>query len=110
MMNNDTLQLSVKSNPLKTSPLSLGDTLNIVGLLGVSFSLLIAFYYQLALQEIPCPLCLLQRVGMIAMGFGFLMNIRFGIRSVHYGVALLGALLTGVIASRQMFFAYFAGG
>lgn len=80
----------------------LGATLNMLGLAGICLSLAIAFYYQLALRELPCPLCLLQRVGMIAIGLGFMLNVRFGVRSLHYGVALFGCLLTGAIASRQV--------
>jgi disulfide bond formation protein DsbB len=76
---------------------------NLLALFGVSGGLLIAFYYQLALGELPCPLCLLQRVGMIAIGIGFMLNVRFGVRSPYYGIVLLGALLTGVVALRQMF-------
>jgi len=82
---------------------SISEILNIVGLFGISTALIIAFYYQFHLHESPCPLCLLQRIGMIAIGIGFLMNIRFGIRSAHYGGALLGSLLTGAIAMRQVF-------
>jgi len=80
----------------------LGALLNLLGLAGICLSLAIAFYYQLALNELPCPLCLLQRVGMIAIGFGFLLNVQFGVRRLHYGVALCGCLLTGAIASRQV--------
>ncbi|MFL9924055.1 disulfide bond formation protein B [Herbaspirillum lusitanum] len=82
---------------------SLGNVLNILGLFGICASLSIAFYYQLALRELPCPLCLLQRAGMMLIGIGLLMNVRFGVRSAHYGVALAGALATGVIATRQVF-------
>ncbi|MDY7545190.1 disulfide bond formation protein B [Glaciimonas sp. Gout2] len=93
------------SLPKNDIPQSLGasELLNIFALLGISLSLTIAFYYQLALHELPCPLCLLQRVGLIAVGIGFLMNVRFGIRSAHYGVSLIGALLTLAVATRQMF-------
>ncbi|AMS13089.1 disulfide bond formation protein [Pseudomonas chlororaphis] len=96
-------QFSTGGSALQSSKLNIGDTLNILGVLGISLSLVIAFYYQLFQHELPCPLCLLQRVGMIAIGFGFLMNVRFGVRSAHYGVALLGSLLIGAIASRQVF-------
>src|SRR5215472_10589130 len=37
--------------------------LNMLGLLGISSALAVAFYYQLAFGELPCPLCLLQRAG-----------------------------------------------
>ncbi|WP_206429738.1 disulfide bond formation protein B [Pseudomonas chlororaphis] len=49
----------------QSSQFNTGDMLNILGLLGISASLIIAFYYQLFQHELPCPLCLLQRVGMI---------------------------------------------
>lgn len=77
--------------------------LNIIGLFGVSTALLVAFYYQLALFDLPCPLCLLQRIGLILIGSGFLFNVRFGIKSAHYGIALIGCVVTGSIAARQMF-------
>ncbi|AZC38246.1 disulfide bond formation protein B [Pseudomonas chlororaphis] len=102
-MSNHSSQSTIGDSIPQSSKLNIGDVLNILGLLGISVSLIIAFYYQLFQHELPCPLCLLQRVGMITIGFGFLMNVRFGIRSAHYGVALFGSLLTGAIASRQVF-------
>ncbi|WP_395755389.1 disulfide bond formation protein B [Edwardsiella ictaluri] len=76
---------------------------NTLGLFGISAALLVAFYYQLALLDLPCPLCLLQRIGLILIGFGFLFNVRFGIKGAHYGIALIGCVITGLIAARQMF-------
>ncbi|MFS1539173.1 MAG: disulfide bond formation protein B [Candidatus Phlomobacter fragariae] len=32
--------------------------LNILGLLGICEILIVAFYYQIILHEMPCPLCL----------------------------------------------------
>lgn len=81
---------------------SLGNVLNVLALLAISVALGLAFYHQLALGEIPCPLCLLQRAGLILTGMGFMMNVRFGVRGAHYAVALVGALATGVIALRQV--------
>ena len=49
--------------------------LNLLGLLGVSLVLLVAFYYQLFLNELPCPLCLLQRGCFVALGIGFALNL-----------------------------------
>ena len=57
-----------------------GAILNMFGLLGISLILTVAFFYQLALGELPCPLCLLQRAGFIAVGMGFLFNMRLGER------------------------------
>ncbi|MGP9438241.1 disulfide bond formation protein B [Ewingella sp. AOP8-B2-18] len=77
--------------------------LNTISLFVISAALLVAFYYQLALFDLPCPLCLLQRVGLILIGCGFLFNVRFGIKSAHYGIALIGCVVTGSISARQMF-------
>ena len=64
--------------------------------------LMAAFYEQFALHELPCPLCLLQRVSLIALGLAICMNIRFGIRVAHYGLMLLTSLMGMSIAVRQI--------
>ncbi|WWP00344.1 MAG: disulfide bond formation protein B [Candidatus Dasytiphilus stammeri] len=71
-------------------------------LFGNNIILIMAFYYQLVWNELPCPICLLQRVGIIIISIGFFLNIRFGISTRHYGIALLGCILTGIIAMRQV--------
>ncbi|AYA42224.1 disulfide bond formation protein B [Xenorhabdus nematophila] len=81
---------------------NLATTLNILGLFGISIVLIVAFYYQLALFELPCPLCLLQRAGIIMIGFGFLFNIYFGIKNAHYSLSIFGCLVTGFVAMRQV--------
>lgn len=81
---------------------SFGAILNMLGLLGISSILAVAFYYQLALRELPCPLCLLQRAGFIAIGMGFLFNLRLGERASHYGMILVACLVTGFISIRQV--------
>ena len=55
--------------------------LNALGLLAVSLVLATALFLQVTVGELPCPLCLLQRVGFVAAGFGLLLNVRFGSRS-----------------------------
>lgn len=76
--------------------------INQVGLLGICVALVVAFYYQLVRHELPCPICLLQRAGLIIAGFGFLFNLCFGLRGIHYGMVIIGSILTGVMASRQI--------
>ncbi|MGT2440046.1 disulfide bond formation protein B [Bradyrhizobium betae] len=77
-------------------------TLNMLGVLGISLVLTVAFYYQLALGELPCPLCLLQRAGFIAIGMGFLFNLRLGECPSHYAMILIASLVTGFISIRQV--------
>ncbi|MCP3397354.1 MULTISPECIES: disulfide bond formation protein B [unclassified Bradyrhizobium] len=79
-----------------------GAVLNVLGLLGISSVLTVAFFYQLALGELPCPLCLLQRAGFIAVGMGFLFNMRLGERPSHYAMILIASLVTGFISIRQV--------
>jgi disulfide bond formation protein DsbB len=76
--------------------------LNILGLLGISAVLAVAFFYQLALGELPCPLCLLQRSAFVALGLGFLLNIRFGASPAHYGLIVISALIGAGISLRQV--------
>ena len=78
-------------------------TLNAVGLYAVALVLAVAFAAQLWLHELPCPLCLLQRVQFAMLAIGPILNIRFGPRPSHYGVSLLAALLGAAVAARQIF-------
>lgn len=64
--------------------------------------LLMAFFFQFILQELPCPLCLLQRIGFISISVGFLLNLRFGLRPSHYAISILSALFTAFVALRQI--------
>ncbi|MBN3573516.1 disulfide bond formation protein B [Vibrio neptunius] len=76
--------------------------LNILGLFGMTFVLLIGFVLQFALNELPCPLCLLQRIGFAMVMFGFMLNIKYGVQQRHYGVVLIGALFGAATALRQV--------
>ncbi|CDO47444.1 disulfide bond formation protein B [Bartonella henselae] len=77
--------------------------MNTLGLLGLSAVLLVAFYYQLVRFELPCPLCLLQRVGLMLAGCGFLLNIHHKVKNTHYGMVILGCMVTSIVAARQVF-------
>jgi len=64
--------------------------------------LLGAFGVQFIMHEEPCPLCMLQRLGMIGVASGALLNLWFGVRMSHYGLCLLSALMGGFVALRQI--------
>src|SRR5205814_4045573 len=81
---------------------SLAMTLNALGLYGVALVLLVAFAAQLLLHELPCPLCLLQRIQFAMLAVGPILNIRFGARPSHYAVSLLTAVAGAAFAARQM--------
>jgi disulfide bond formation protein DsbB len=61
-----------------------------------------AFFWQLIYHDLPCPLCLLQRVGFVLVGIGLLMNVRFGPSALHYGVIVLSAIGGAFAAGRQV--------
>ncbi len=75
---------------------------NTMELMGIIVTLMMAFVFQIVLKELPCPLCLLQRIGFLGIAFGFLMNLRFGLRPSHYAMVLLSALYTSFVALRQI--------
>jgi len=77
-------------------------SLNTLALALITLVLGGAFIEQFVLGELPCPLCLLQRAGLITVGLGFLLNARFGIQPLHYGIALLGALVGAATSMRQI--------
>ena len=68
----------------------------LVGILGG------ALYFQLGLGENPCPLCLLQRMGMMGVMCGAVLNLRNGLRPQHYGLVILAALFGAGTATRQI--------
>ena len=61
-----------------------------------------AAYAQFAMGELPCPLCLLQRLGFFAIAFGLLANRQYGPRTLHYGLSFLGVLFTQLAAGTQV--------
>lgn len=75
---------------------------NLLALLGICGSLVMAFAYQIILNEIPCPLCQLQRVALILAGIGMMMNIRFGPSSTHYALIIFSALGGMTASGRQV--------
>lgn len=76
--------------------------MNGLALLGISGILAYAFVDQFLFSDLPCPLCLLQRLGFALAGLGFALNVVFGPRPSHYALAILGAIAGAVVAARQM--------
>ncbi|MEM7462870.1 MAG: disulfide bond formation protein B [Pseudomonadota bacterium] len=75
--------------------------LNFLGLMGMIGVLIGAYYMQFAYRELPCTLCLLQRLAMVAVAYGAAMNVVLGPDPRHYGVCLVSAVFGGAIAIRQ---------
>jgi len=51
--------------------------------------------------ELPCPLCLLQRVGLFGVCFGIIATFRFGEQGRNTGLSLLFAIFLLVVSVRQ---------
>src|SRR5262249_14920475 len=81
---------------------SLAVTLNALGLYAIALVLLVAFAAQLVLHELPCPLCLLQRIQFAMLAVGPILNLRFGPPTSHYAVSLFTALAGAAFAARQI--------
>jgi disulfide bond formation protein DsbB len=60
-----------------------------------------ALTLQFGQGELPCPLCLLERLAMFGIGFAILQGFRNGFDERLTGLALLFALLLLAVASRQ---------
>ncbi len=69
---------------------------------GIAMVLLFAFLFQFVLNELPCPLCILQRFGFVCIAVGLLFNLRFGFRPSHYALVILSSLFTSFVALRQI--------
>jgi disulfide bond formation protein DsbB len=76
--------------------------INILAIIAILFVICCAYFVEFALHEPPCPLCLLQRFGLLAITFGLLLNLKYGIQMQHYGIALLSTLFTAAVAIRQI--------
>src|SRR5258708_9422133 len=77
-------------------------TLNALGLYAIALVLAGAFGAQLLLHELPCPLCLLQRIAFTVLAVGPIMNIRWGPRPSHYAMSLLAAVAGAAFSTRQV--------
>lgn len=75
---------------------------NIVDLAGVFVVSAAAIIIQLFFHELPCPLCLLQRIGLMAIAYGYLLNTVYGNRANHYAYSTIAAIVTAFIAMRQI--------
>ncbi len=76
--------------------------LNVVALYAISGLLIAAYAFEFDRDELPCPLCLLQRIALCAMAAGVLFNLRFGLNPRHYGLILLAAIAGGAVSVRQV--------
>lgn len=60
-----------------------------------------AMTMQFVYGELPCPLCLLERVALFGVAFGIIMNFRHGFSYRNTGLSLLFAIFLLVVSVRQ---------
>lgn len=75
--------------------------LNFVGIVALIGVLLGAYVYQFSHRELPCTLCLLQRLAMFAVAFGAAMNLVLGPDPRHYGLCIVSAIFGLGVSIRQ---------
>ncbi len=80
----------------------IGDLGLLALLLVIAGVLTAAIVLQYGYGEVPCPLCLLQRVAMFGVCFGVMRYFRQGDRTRSIGLGLVAALALLVIAGRQV--------
>jgi disulfide bond formation protein DsbB len=82
-------------------PATLNDLFLFVMMLTVAAILTTAMVFQYYGGEIPCPLCLLQRVAMFGVCYGAILHFRYGYSPRHDGVSMLFALFLLIVSARQ---------
>lgn len=80
----------------------LDDLAALAMLLGLLAVLAAALALQFVLGEAPCPLCLLERVGMFGACFGLMMHFRPGDPARAAGVGLASSAFLLVVSARQV--------
>ncbi len=77
-------------------------TLNALFVLVLGGVLIGGYMVQFLLHEQPCPLCMLQRLAMLGIACGPLLNLRFGMKPIHYGFSILCALFGDSVSLRHI--------
>jgi disulfide bond formation protein DsbB len=80
----------------------LAEVAGLVETIGLFILLATAVLIQFYLKELPCPLCLLQRIGFFGIAISMCLNLHFGYRTSHIGFSLLFAVFTSFVALRQI--------
>jgi disulfide bond formation protein DsbB len=60
-----------------------------------------AIVYQMVCHVHPCPLCYVQRLSIVGIAICSLLNLKFGVKPLHYGFSLLFSFF-GVLLSLRL--------
>ena len=89
-------------SPASALPARLADLVLLGVLAGLAAILTVAMILQYAGGEIPCPLCLLQRVAMLGVCFGIIRHFRHAYDARNIGIGLVWALFLLMVSVRQV--------
>lgn len=76
--------------------------INIAALFGLIMVLAGSLHLQFGAGEQPCPLCIVQRSGMVGLAVGPIMNLLWGMRPRHYALSILAAVVGAAGSTRQI--------
>jgi disulfide bond formation protein DsbB len=82
-------------------PATLNDLFLFAMVLTMAAVLTTAMVFQYYGGEIPCPLCLLQRVAMFGVCYGIILHFRHGYSARNDGISMLFALFLLIVSMRQ---------
>lgn len=82
-------------------PAALNGLFQLAMLLVMAAILTAAMVLQYGDGEIPCPLCLLQRVAMFGICYGAILHFRYDYSLRYDGISVLFALLLLIVSARQ---------
>jgi disulfide bond formation protein DsbB len=91
----------MNANSAARLPATLNDLFLWAMMLTIAAVLTTAMVFQFYGGEIPCPLCLLQRVAMFGVCYGMVSHFRYGYSVRHDGVSMLFALVLLIVSARQ---------
>lgn len=76
--------------------------INIAALFGLILVLAGSLHLQFGVGEQPCPLCIVQRSGMVGLAVGPIMNLLWGMNARNYALSILAAVTGGAGSTRQI--------
>ncbi len=85
-----------------TRAVLLSRLINIAALLGLIGVLAGSLHLQFGIGEQPCPLCIVQRSGMVGLAVGPIMNLLWGMSPRHYALSILAACVGAAGSTRQI--------
>ncbi|MEX1210707.1 MAG: disulfide bond formation protein B [Candidatus Nanopelagicales bacterium] len=80
----------------------LSRVINILALFGLILVLAGSLHLQFGVGEQPCPLCIVQRSGMIGLAVGPMMNLLWGMSPRNYALSILAAVVGAAGSTRQI--------